>query len=562
MTLKAKADAIMGAMEMYARINGWYRQHVEFMLHPNFDTTFWEIRRTLSAGNKSVTEDDRVRWVYQYYWDCHNNGHTSRVDLDNFVFRYEKLQAYRFPVYTFADHASSFEQRRREMREPMRVISDIRAVLRHREWHRRQTQAHTIHRAILHAWEYANPADEVQLVMEWPHASKQGEHMIAYTRDEKYGEADRVVTTSVSKYLARHFPRLTSNIVRDISARYVEAQIGIVRTLPEMLEIIENGPSSCMSGKADEFNTRGTHPYAAYDPQYGWHMAYVKEGGNITGRALLNDETWVRTYRSDSSGSGYSQSDDRLNVWLRDQGYRKADDWEGFKLARIEARNNCGFIAPYLDGSSKDVDVHCDHLRIVGCGDGEYTCSSTNGDAEEREDDRMICEDCDDRVDGDDSYHVYRDASRCVCQHCYENNYVTVRGRRGDEYAVDNNDAIEVGGEWYDSNWLGDNDIVCLHDGDYAHMDDATYIESVGEYYPAESDDICYTKAGDYELKDDCVELADGEWCLTDDAWQCEHSGDYYEKDVDSVTTKCGKIIHEDYADEYEIQNDDETVSL
>jgi hypothetical protein len=552
----------MGAMEMYARINGWYRQHVEFMLHPDFDTTLGEIRRTLSNGNKPATEDNHVRWVYQYYLDCHINGHTRRIDLDNFVFEYERLQAYRFPVYTFADHASLFEQRLREMRDPVRVIGDIRAVLRHREWHRRQTQAHPLHRAILHAWEYANPADEVQLVMEWPHASKQGEHMIAYTRDEKYGEADRVMTTPVAKYLARHFPKLASNVIRDIAARYVEAQIGIVRTLPEMLEIIENGPSSCMSGKADEFNTRGTHPYAAYDPQYGWHMAYVKEGAAITGRALLNDKTWVRTYRRDSSGSGYSQSDDRLNVWLRDQGYSKADDWEGFKLARIEARNNCGFIAPYLDGSSKDVDVHRDHLRIVGCGDGEYTCSSTNGDAEAREDDRMTCEDCDDRMYGDDTYHVYRNASRCVCTHCYENNYTRVIGRSGNEYAVDNDDAIEVNSTWYDINHLEDNEIVQLHDGEYCHRDDAVFIDSVNEYYPSESDDICYTKAGDYELKDDCVELADGEWCLTDDAWQCEHSGDYYEKDVDSVTTKCGKRIHEDYADEYEIQNDDETVSL
>jgi hypothetical protein len=409
----------------------------------------------------------------------------------------------------------------------------------------------------------AEPADEVQLVMEWPHDSKQGPHMIAYTRDEKYGEADRVLTTPVSKYLARHFPNLAPNVIRDIAARYVEAKIGIVRTMPEMLEIIENGPKSCMSGKAvDEFSTNGVHPYEAYDPKYGWHMAYVKEGADITGRALLNDDTWVRTYRRDGSGSGYSQSDDRLNVWLKDQGYRKIDDWEGFKLARIDARNSCGFVAPYLDGCSKDVDDCGTYLRVVGCGDGEYVCNGTMGDAETRDDDRVVCEDCDDRIDSDDSYHVYRDSSRCVCEHCYENRYTTVIGRRGDTYAVNNDDAVRVGDEWYDCEYLSDNDIVELHNGEYAHIDDATYIESCSEYYPSDSDDICYTKAGEYELRDDCVVLEDDEYCLRDDAWQCEHSHEWYAcDDVDSVTTKCGKIIHPDHADEYEIQND-ETVSL
>jgi hypothetical protein len=548
--MKAKADAIMGAMEMYATIKGWRKEHIEFMLNPT-QTTREAIGQRINRCHTPAAEDDRVRWVYQYYvYFCDTGMERDFVDL---VEAYKRLEDYRFPRMSHSEAAKAFEMRRKLRKTPPRVIGDIATVLRHRTWHRRQSETHNIHRAIYQAWEYVAPANAVQLVMEWPHASKQGDHMIAYTRDEKYGEADRVMTTSVSKYLARHFPALASNIVRDIAARYVEAQIGIVRTMREMLEIIENGPKSCMAGKAiDEFSTNGVHPYEAYDPQYGWHMAYVKEGGAITGRAMLNDDVWVRTYRTDGSNSGYSQSDDRLNVWLKDQGYHKGNDWEGFKLARIRARNNCGFVAPYLDGGTKDVDDHGTYLRVVGCGDGDYVCESTNGDATER--DALQCDDCDNRMNEDDSYHVYVDGSSCVCQYCYERRYTTVIGRRGDSYAIRDHDAIAVDGEWYDPEYLSDNDIVELHNGEYCRLDSAVCISSNGEWYAIDSDDICYTKAGEHELREDCVELADGEWCLECDAWMCEHSGDWYAcADADSVTTKGGKIIHENYAHEYDL---------
>jgi hypothetical protein len=144
-----------------------------------------------------------------------------------------------------------------------------------------------------------------------------------------------------------------------------------------------------------------------------------------------------------------------------------------------------------------------------------------------------------------------------VCSNCYENDYTVVYGRRGEQYAVPNDDAIEADGEYYDPEWLSDNGIVELHTGDYTHSDNATWIESESAYYPSESDDICFTKAGEYELRDDCVELDDGEYCLESDAWCCEHSGEWYENDVDSMTTKCGKRIHEDYADEYILEGAD-----
>jgi hypothetical protein len=380
--------------------------------------------------------------------------------------------------------------------------------------------------------------------------------MIAYTRDEKYGEADRQLVGTVSKYLTRHFPALNSNVIRDISGMYTEAEFGFVHTMPEMLDIIVNGPPSCMSGEDEEFNESGDHhPYEVYDPALGWHMAYVREGGKYTGRVLLNEKIWVRTYRRKEYSDSYSDTDERLNSWLREQGYSKVDDWVGYSFKLIRISNNCGFLAPYLDGGNKDVIIDCDTLEIVSSGSGEYRCGETNGDAEALN--SCTCPHCGDSCDEDDMFSVGRHGDVQVCRSCYENGFTRVYGRRGEEYAVPNDDAIEVGGDWYHDEYLGDNGIVQLHDGEYCGDGDAVYIESQGEWYREDDERVVYTQDGEYELRDDCVELENGEWCLEDEAWCCDHTGDYYaNSDVAGVTTMCGKLVHPDHADKYVAQQE------
>lgn len=549
-----KAQQLMGGMEMYARINRFMAEHAAFMAEPDA-FRLRTLRNKVGAGTKTVQEDGYVMWVYEYYMYLQNDtDYNGETRLNELRIAMRDLNNYRFPEPKPASYYEQLHQdRMRRLKDPRNIAQDYANALRGREWHNREQNRGYIHEAVFSAWQYAKPDSIDQLMMEWPRISKQGEHMIAYTRDEKYGEADRQLVTSVSKYLARHFTAVSSNIIRNIAALYVEAKIEITHDHAKILEVIKNGPNSCMSGEEEGFNScEGYHPYEVYDPKLGWHMAYVKEGEHYTGRAMLNEMTFVRTYRGGHNRS-YSDTDERLNAWLVEQGYSKARDWEGYKFKRIEVNNDCGFVAPYLDGCSKDVEVRSNHLMVVADGCGEYNCNGTNGDAEERVGCRCSC--CGDRMNDDDSCTIGRHGDESVCQHCYENDYQVVYGRRGEQYAIPNDDAIYVDGEYYDPEWLDDNDIVCLHDGEYTHLDNAVYIDSVSDYYPSDSEDICYTKAGEYEMRDDCVELHDGEWCLSDDAWMCEHSGDYYENDVDDVTTKCGKRIHEDYADQYVLEN-------
>lgn len=441
-------------------------------------------------------------------------------------------------------------------------VDELKTILyRTRLWHRREQRSHVLHDAIIRAISFAKPDNWQEMVLEWPHASKEGHHKIAYTRSDEHGNADRQTVTSVAKYLTRHFSSMRSDHIRNIAALYVEATFKIVHTMEEMLDIIANGPNSCMSGDEDRFEyLHGRHPYETYDPKYGWHMACAMENGVYTGRALLNDDAYVRTYRA-RDGGNYSDSDERLNAWLQEQEYSKISDWSGRKLLKLPARNDNGFVAPYLDGDAKYVIDYGDHLRITDEeDDAEYKCDNTDGSADSIS--HEACEDCGDSIGSGDGHWVNQSEDMYICNHCRGNHYTWVIGRRGNEYAVHEDHAVDVNGTWYHMEYMSDNGVVELSNGEYCKEEDAVYMESTDAVYMESTDawyeqddiDICYTVDGKYEMREDCVELENGEWCLEDDAWCCDHSGDYYQaSEHDSVTTKCGKIVHEDHADQYEV---------
>jgi hypothetical protein len=437
--------------------------------------------------------------------------------------------------------------RARNLLDAMRRLRDV--LYHSRDWHRREQimSGHDYHPAIEHAVHEADPANWHLLVLEWPHESEEGQHKIAYTRDERSGEADRQVVTTVGKYLTRHFPSIPSDRIRDIAAKYAPGQCKFVHTTIEMVEVIETGPSSCMAKDRDRFPD-DRHPYEAYAPEFGWHMAVYTEGAQITGRALCNEKYFVRSYRG---GSGcYSSTDDRLEAWLREQGYEKTSSWSGYRLKKIKVRgNNCGFLAPYLDGEAKYVTdgfyITDDHH------DAEWEFDQTNGDADSISGE--TCSDCGDRMREDDGHWTGVHEDNHVCQHCLNHNYTYVIGRRSNRYYLhDNENIIRVGDESYDADYLSDNDIVELADGDYVHMDDAIFIDRLDEHH-AVDDCVHCEHSGEYELARDCEQLRDGEWAHMDDVWRCEHSNEYYLDETEGIRyeTECGKTVHIDYAHFY-----------
>jgi hypothetical protein len=414
-----------------------------------------------------------------------------------------------------------------------------------RRWINREIQRYKMHEVIRAAVLLARPKDWQQMLLEWPHVSQGDRSKIAYTQNEDKGQRDIQTVTSVGKYLNRHFD-LPDHTIRDLVSRYGSAsRFQLVHTTAEMIYHLHRGPKSCMVWsedhgiKCDDGVTR--HPYEAYDPKYGWHMAVRIEGDNTMGRALCMTSPddgvkyFVRSYLRPSNESSYSQTDDGMDTWLKEQGYTKEGYWrEGEKLAYHPARDN--FLAPYLDGGERHVDVNEHERWLVIDSDGDWICENTGGYAtnDEEDENSFDCEDCGDRTSDDDGYWIGRGEDTRVCESCLNNDYTYVYGRRGNQYYVHNDNVVYVDSqsESYDQDYLGDNEIIELECGEYAPMDEA--VEINGDWYLMDDERICRFEDTD-------------EYGLTEDGWQCASSCNWYSEDCDKYTEYEGERYHDDY---------------
>ena len=445
-----------------------------------------------------------------------------------------------------------------------------RILQRTRDWHFYLQRRFLLHPAVEHAFRLADPLDWQRLLLEWPHVAETDVTRVAYTRDERAGiENKQAMPPSLGKYLKRHWPDMPDHIIRDMVARYATAaEFRIEHTTAAIVRAVQQGPSSCMQFRAgnpngnteERLDELGHHPYETYAPVYGWHVATRWLGSAIVGRALLmqrdNDPTkrkyFVRTYRR-KDGETYSQPDDELHQWLQDQGYEYRHSWQGERLAYLPLGRN-EFIAPYIDGEAQEVDVEYDTTAksLVIKERGEYVCNNQDGTADEAN--SCTCGSCGQRISEDEQRGVGYHNDTTVGDCCIDD-YTYVTGRRGDSYYISASDAVEVNGEYYDPDYLDDNDIVTLYDGEYASSDDAVFVESQSEYYLTE-DCVCLHN-GDWALHDDAVELHNGEWALEEDAWQCAGSGEWYlDEDTDAVIID-GQTYHEDNVPETD--DDEET---
>ena len=405
-----------------------------------------------------------------------------------------------------------------------------------RDWHQREQRKYPLHPAVTKALESDHrPTDWHLLVLEWPHVSETDSKRLAYTRDERAGVADRQVVTTVGKYITRHFPTMPDHEVRNLVALYAAGEsCKFVHTMAEMLYHLHRGPPSCMVSTREIRCQDGErrHPYQVYDPKFGWHMAVRVENDDTVGRALcvdngVHEKYFVRTYQKTG---GYSHADEKLHAWLLEQGYKHRGSYmEGTKMAYYETSDD--FLAPYIDGNEQCVDIYGDHLRIDE--NGEYSCDNTGGSPSGSGGNE--CEDCDNRFSDGDGYWVGVSEDRHVCESCCNNDYTYAYGRRGNQYYIPNDETVEVSGEYYDTDYLSDNSIVVLEDGDYAHLDDCITIDD--QFYRDDDPSICYAEdVEEYRLKDDC--------------WQCGASDNWYSDETLAVVDADGNMYHEDHAPE------------
>ena len=426
------------------------------------------------------------------------------------------------------------------------------------------------HPVVVRMYKNWRPLDWQQLLLEWPHVSRMDPTRLAYTPSQKYGEGDRQLVTSIGKYLNRHWPHVPDHLRRDAVASYTFDEIRIVRTTPEIIQGIEEGPRSCMQSgygsipfttsdrarmiawfkdRDSEEPRWGRHPYSVYSPALGWGMAVRVNGSEFLGRALVletgNVKCFVRTYGRRSADEDQSSSDHVLEQWLQNQGYEFVGAWpQGARLLRLKHPDG-GILAPYLDGNIQKVSIgDAHHLRIDE--DGDLSCTDTFGQAEDVDDgDYSACERCGDRTSDGELTTVTRHEDLQVCEDCVTRYYTHVRGDTGPssawrnyrEYYVQDDQAAELQcGSYSIDTEHPPEDVVQLEDGDWAEADDTVCID--GEYYLSEDEDIC--------------ELAN-KWCdethaLKNDCWQCEGSKKWYhEDDTDDQVEVDGDYYHRDH---------------
>lgn len=392
-------------------------------------------------------------------------------------------------------------------------------VRRHRDWYRHLTNKYSdLHPIVNKVLKNHKPHDWHLLLLEWPHVAEMDETRIAYTRDERAGINDKQTVTTLGKYLKRHFD-LEDHTIRDLVALVGEGHCKFVYTTAEIVDHARRGPNSCMGGN----RWRGqTHPFEAYSPEFGWHMAVRMVGDEVRGRAMCMDtgaeKFYVRSFKRNLEEGGYSYADEVLEAWLKDQGYAHEDSWEGCKLAKIESQYG-NYVAPYIDGQAQQGDIRSNYIMITDR--GEVSLDNTDGTA--GEDDRPTCNDCEDRVDEDDGVYIGRYQDRMVCQCCADSSYRVVLGRGGDSYYVHDDESIEVDGEYYHMDYLSDNDIVELDNGDYCHLDDAVCINNA--YYRTDDENVVFFH--------DTAEHG-----LKSDGWYDEEAQEWYSEEQVKETTE------------------------
>ena len=426
----------------------------------------------------------------------------------------------------------------RECNDPYQLIPVMRYsdATYTRNWHANLQHRFSIHPVVIKAMEMARPDNWQQLLLEWPHRAETDSTRLAYTVNERKGDDDVQTMTTVGKYLTRHFSTLPDHAIRDLAALCGKGECFIVNTTVQMIYHLERGPKSCMQWGTD--HDPDYHPYQVYDPQYGWGMAVRTLGGETVGRALVikneGEKYFVRSYlRNDQ---GYSGRDDVLEAWLREGGYEHRGGWnDGQKLRRIaDDGNNCGFIAPYIDGCNQTVSKLGSNALIIDK-NGDYECSNTDGDADEAN--TTECADCGDRISEGDGYWVGYHEDNYICDSCNDN-YRFGRGRNGNEYNFHEDNAIYVESQdaYYHSDYLDDNNIIELDNGEYETLDNA--IEIDGSFYTQDDERICFFQDTQ-------------EWGLCEDGWQCSDSCDWYTNDTDYVEVNDEKY-HPDNAPETE----------
>lgn len=256
----------------------------------------------------------------------------------------------------------------------------------------------------------------------FPHMSQTRDGMIAFTETPAKGEADIQTPISPSRYLARFFADiLRTEEIAAIAARFNAGDFEVkIASTPEAFEDVyrratqvcaENTSArSCMTGPYNHLPHHPAYVYGAGDLA----IAYIEKGKEVVARAVIwpARKTFVRIYGNTKTEC------EALRVYLYDQKYGVADDFEGARLLKIKHRGSM-YLMPYVDGEDCR-GCEDDGEFFVISEDGDIEIDNTGGVSEHMGDSsRYYCRNCDDRIGR--HYETYHVRGEIWCESCYEN---------------------------------------------------------------------------------------------------------------------------------------------
>jgi len=239
--------------------------------------------------------------------------------------------------------------------------------------------------------------------------------MVAYTKNDEHGIADRQTIIRPGRYLTEFYSKYfdADQIQRYIGQCSAENQmLKIAKSAKEIRRVYEGGPNSCMGGPdgaGKQFKSWLIHPVEVYGDS-DLAVAYYGSIDKASARAICipAKKIYGRVYGSAAV----------LQALLHAADYNQGttNDFEGCRIRAIEGRNG-RLIVPYVDwiewGEQKNDWI------ILGSGDIDL--QTIEGAIDNEDENDQICDNCETEYDGnltDSGYCPTCDANRFYCNGC------------------------------------------------------------------------------------------------------------------------------------------------
>jgi len=261
-------------------------------------------------------------------------------------------------------------------------------------------------------WSYEPIVDHfAHLVFETDKATGASVPMVAYYASPDHGEIRRTTKMKPGRYLTQFYPALDGETVREWATKLDKgAEIKFAVSADDIEKVYLNGPSSCMSHPADDYDSC-CHPVRVYgdsDLQLAFlsYQDVSDDGFRASARALVwpSRKVYGRIY-----GDTH-----RMTAALKAAGYTDGS-LKGAAIQRIYDEDREQLVCPYIDGTLSVTD-HGTHLTIGGNIAADSTCGLIEVDQ------GTWCDGLEDYVNDDADDFVYvRGIGNCSPSYVEEN---------------------------------------------------------------------------------------------------------------------------------------------